>query len=105
MSLKIRKSDTVLVISGKDRGKKGRVLKVVPKKNQVIIEGISILKKHSKPTQANPQGGITQKEAPVNISNVMLICPSCSKPTRTAKEMEKDRRVRKCLKCGALLGK
>jgi large subunit ribosomal protein L24 len=78
----IKKDDIVLVISGNDRGKKGRVLKVFPKQNRLIVEGINFIKRHTKPNQVNPQGGIVEKEGTIHASNVMLICPVTGLPTR-----------------------
>jgi large subunit ribosomal protein L24 len=80
--MKVRKNDTVIVISGNSRGKTGKVLKMFPVKNRVIVEGVNIVKRHTKPSQRNPQGGIVQKEAPIHISNVMVIDPKSGKPTR-----------------------
>ena len=80
--MKIKKEDSVIVISGNFRGKTGKVLKVFPKENRVIVEGVNIRKRHSKPTQQNPQGGIIEKEAPINVSNVMLLDPKTNEPTR-----------------------
>jgi large subunit ribosomal protein L24 len=80
--MKVRKNDTVIVISGNSRGKTGKVLKLFPIKNRVIVEGVNIIKRHTKPSQRNPQGGIVQKEAPIHISNVMVIDPKSGKPTR-----------------------
>lgn len=80
--MKIRKNDMVMVISGNDRGKTGKVLKVFPKDSKIIIEGINIRKRHTKPTQKKPQGGILEKEAPINASNVMILDPKTSEPTR-----------------------
>ncbi|MBS4034166.1 MAG: 50S ribosomal protein L24 [Ignavibacterium sp.] len=80
--MKIRKNDTVMVISGNDKGKTGKVLKVFPKDSKVIVEGINIRKRHTKPTQRNPQGGILEKEAPINASNVMILDPKSNEPTR-----------------------
>lgn len=80
--MKIRKNDTVMVISGNDSGKTGKVLKVFPKESKVIIEGINIRKRHTKPTQKSPQGGILEKEAPINASNVMILDPKSNEPTR-----------------------
>lgn len=80
--MKIRKNDMVMVISGNDRGKTGKVLKVFPKELKIIIEGINIRKRHTKPTQKKPQGGIIEKEAPINASNVMILDPKTSEPTR-----------------------
>ncbi|KPL07805.1 50S ribosomal protein L24 [bacterium SM23_57] len=78
----IKKDDMVLVISGNDRGKKGRVLKVFPKQNRIVVEGINFIKRHTKPNQVNPQGGIIEKEGVIHVSNVMLLCPVTGKPTR-----------------------
>ncbi len=78
----IRKNDTVVVITGNNKGKEGKVLKVFPKKERIIVEGVNIVKKHTRPSQANPQGGIIQKEASIHVSNVMLKCPKTGKPTR-----------------------
>jgi large subunit ribosomal protein L24 len=80
--MKVRKNDTVIVISGNSRGKTGKVLKLFPVKSRVIVEGVNIIKRHTKPSQRSPQGGIVQKEAPIHISNVMVIDPKSGKPTR-----------------------
>lgn len=105
MALAIRKGDRVTVTTGKNKGKKGKVLKVVPAKNRVIVEGVNLLKKHTKPTKDNPKGGIIEKEAPIHISNVMLICPSCSKPTRVGRIVTKAGvKTRVCLRCNAEIG-
>jgi large subunit ribosomal protein L24 len=82
MDMHIKKDDVVLVISGNDRGKKGRVLKVFPKRNRIIVEGINFIKRHTKPNQINPQGGIVEKEGPIHASNVMLLCSVTGEPTR-----------------------
>lgn len=104
MSLRIKKGDTVLVLSGKDKDKKGRILAVMPKKERVIVEGVNIIKKHQKPSRKYPQGGIIEKEAPINISKVLLICPKCDKPTRIgARFLEDGRKVRVCKKCGEVI--
>jgi large subunit ribosomal protein L24 len=85
--MKILKNDNVLVISGNYKGKTGKVLKVFPKENRVIVEGVNIRKRHSKPTQANPQGGIIEKESPINASNVMVIDPKSGEATRVGKKI------------------
>ena len=91
---KIKRNDQVLVIAGKDKGKKGRVLRVVTDRNRVLVEGVGLIKKHVKPNpQRNVQGGIVQQEAPVHISNVMLL-DSDGNPTRVGYRMEGDRKVR-----------
>ena len=84
--MKVRKGDEVLIISGVYKNSKGRVLKVLPKKERVIVEGINFRKHHSKPTQQMPQGGIIEREAPIHVSNVMVICPANGKPTRVSKK-------------------
>jgi large subunit ribosomal protein L24 len=98
--MKIKKNDTVLIITGRDRNKKGKVIKVFPKKNKVVVEGVNILKKHTRPSKKNPKGGIVEFAAPIDVSNVMLICPHCNKPTRVGKTRLKDgTKVRMCKKC------
>ena len=93
--MKIRKNDMVMVISGNDRGKTGKVLKVFPKKYRLIIEGINLRKKHTKPNQKNPQGGILEKEAPINASNVMILDPKTSEPTRIGSRIILDEKTGK----------
>lgn len=88
--MKIRKNDKVMVIAGNDKDKTGKVLKVFPKENRVIVEGINIRKRHTKPTQRNPQGGIFEKEAPINVSNVMIIDPKTNVPTRLGSQIILD---------------
>lgn len=80
--MKIKKNDNVVVIAGNSKGSSGKVLKVFPKLNRVIIEGVNLRKRHTKPNQANPQGGIIEKESPIHVSNVMLLDPKSNKPTR-----------------------
>jgi len=100
MNLGIKKDDKVMVISGKEKGKAGRVLSVEPKKERVIIEKINIIKRHMKPSRKYSQGGIIEKEGPVHISNVMLVCPRCQRPTKISKQIMEDRRkLRTCKKC------
>ena len=86
----IRKNDNVIVISGNSRGKTGKVLKVFPDRERVIIEGVNIIKRHSRPSQRNPQGGIVQKEASIHVSNVMLLDPKTGKPTRVGTKVVRD---------------
>ncbi|MBD3223032.1 50S ribosomal protein L24 [bacterium] len=88
--MRIKKGDTVRVTSGNDKGKEGKVLKVFPRTNRVIVEKINLIKRHTRATQQNPQGGIVEKEAPINASNVMLVCPNSKKPTRIGKEILSD---------------
>lgn len=93
--MKIRKNDNVMIISGNDRGKTGKVLKVFPKKLRVIVEGINVRKKHTKPSQNNPQGGIIEKESPIHISNVMLLDPKSNEPTRVGSQVILDEKTGK----------
>ena len=103
----IRKNDSVLVTTGKDRGKRGRVLKVLPEKNRLVVEGVNFIKRH---TKANPQrnikGGVMEREAPLHASNVQLVCPECGKPTRLGRKVLGDgRKVRICRKCEGVVDK
>ena len=88
--MKIKKNDMVMVIAGNDRGKTGKVLKVFPKNSRVIIEGINIRKRHTKPNQKNPQGGILEKEASIHVSNVMMLDPKSNEPTRLGAQIILD---------------
>jgi large subunit ribosomal protein L24 len=98
--IRIKKDDKVKVLTGKDKGKIGKVLKVVKKTNRVVVENINVVKVHQRPTQANPQGGIVDKTMPINVSNLMVMCNSCVKPTRIGiKQLEDGKRVRICKKC------
>jgi large subunit ribosomal protein L24 len=100
MGLSIKKNDTVVVVTGKEKGKKGRVLSVYPSKDRLLIEKINMIKKHMKPNKKYAQGGIIEKEASIHIANVMMICPKCSKPTRIGNTSLQDgRKVRVCKKC------
>jgi large subunit ribosomal protein L24 len=100
VGLRIKKGDTAFVIAGKNKGKSGRVLAVLPTKERVIVEGLNIVKKHMKPSKQYTQGGIIEKEAPIHISNVMLMCPKCNKPTRIGNTVFDDgRKLRTCKKC------
>lgn len=99
--MRIKKGDTVEVISGKDLGKQGKVLKVDPKKDRVIVEGVNIVHRHMRPTQDMPQGGIIENEAPVHVSNVQLVCPRCGERTRVGVDyLDDGSKVRVCKKCG-----
>lgn len=104
--LHVKKDDTVIILAGKDKGKESKVKIAMPKKDVVLIEGANMVSRHSKPSQANPQGGIIRKEAPIHVSNVMLVCPSCKKPTRIQKKALADNKfARACKKCGELIDK
>ena len=93
--MKIRKNDNVMVIAGNDTGKTGKVLKVFPKESRVIIEGINLRKRHTKPNQKNPQGGIIENEAPINLSNVMILDPKTNEPTRMGAQIILDEKTGK----------
>lgn len=103
---KVVKNDTVVLKAGNNRGKTGKVLKVFPKENRAVVEGVNLIKRHSRPTQQMPQGGIIEKEAPVNISNLKVICPKCNRPTRIGiKYLEDNSKVRFCKHpdCGEII--
>jgi len=97
----IKKNDQVLVLAGRDRGKKGRVLVVEPAKNRVIVEGVNVIKKHTKPNpQKNVKGGIVERESALYVSKVQLVCPQCNAATRIGHQLLEDgRKVRVCRKC------
>lgn len=101
----IRKNDSVVVITGRDRGKRGRVLQLVPAKNRLIVEGVNIVKRHTRPNpRQNVKGGIVEREAPLHASNVQLVCPECGAPTRIGKRLLGDgRKVRICRKCDGVV--
>ncbi|HCV23926.1 MAG TPA: 50S ribosomal protein L24 [Candidatus Latescibacteria bacterium] len=102
--MKIRRDDTVLVISGNDKGKRGRVLRVIPEQDRLIVEGIRMMKKHTKPTQRDPQGGIVEREAPIHVSNVMVIDPHNDEPTRVGKKrLDDGRNVRVAARSGEMI--
>jgi large subunit ribosomal protein L24 len=104
MGQSIKKNDTVLVITGREKGKRGRVLSVYPSNSRLLIERINMIKKHMKPSKKYTQGGIIEKESPLHISNVMLICPKCNKPTRIGSTLLQDgRKVRVCKKCSEVM--
>ena len=100
VKLHVKKGDTVQVLSGKDKGKEGKILTALPKKGKVIVEGVNKVKRHTKPSQTNPQGGIVKKEAGIHISNVNLIDPASGKPTRVGYKFEGDKKIRYAKKSG-----
>ncbi len=102
-SFHIKKDDTVKVIAGKDKGKSGKVMRVIPKKDRAIVEKINMVKRHMRPSQQQRQGGILEKEAPIHVSNLMLICTKCTDPTRVGYKMIDDRKVRYCKKCDEVI--
>ena len=99
--MNVRRDDTVKVIAGKDKGKEGKVLRALPKKGRVVVEKVNVVKKAMRPTQANPQGGISSMEAPIHVSNVMLVCPKCNAATRVGFSRKDGKVTRLCKKCGA----
>ena len=103
----IRKNDTVIVMSGRDRGKRGRVLRIIPDQNRVIVEGVNIIKRHTRPNPAKQvKGGIVEREASLHASNVQLVCPECGAATRIGRKMLEDgRKVRICRKCEGVIDK
>jgi len=99
--MNVKKGDTVKVIAGKDKGKQGEIIRSMPSKGRVVVEKVNVVKKAQRPTQANPQGGIMSMEAPINVSNVMLVCPSCKAATRVGHRFdEAGKKHRVCKKCG-----
>ena len=106
--MNVRKNDTVKVIAGNAVGKQGKVLKVFPEKDRLIIEGVNVMKRHSRPSQKNPQGGIVQREASIHLSNIMVVCPKCSKATRvgyssvTDATSGKSKKMRVCKHCNEM---
>jgi large subunit ribosomal protein L24 len=103
--LRVKKGDTVMIITGKDNSKTGKILRVFAKKERVVVEGLNIIKKHTR-ARGNQPGGIEEKEAPLHVSNVMLYCPKCVKPVRIKrKALENGDKVRICCKCGEAFDK
>ena len=107
LATSIRKNDTVLVITGKDRGKRGRVLKLDPDKNRLVVEGVNMIKRHTRPNPGkNIKGGIVEREASLHASNVQLVCPECGAQTRIGRKILGDgRKVRVCRKCEGVVDK
>jgi len=106
IKLHVKKGDTVVVLSGKDKGKKGKVIEALPKKAKVVVEGVNKVKRHTKATQKMPQGGILVKEAALSSSKVMLVCPACDKPTRIKKTaLASGAMARTCKQCSEIIDK
>lgn len=99
--MKIRKGDTVKVLSGNDKGKTGEVLEIIPKTQKIVVKGVNIRKKHIKPRKQGEEGGIIPSEYSIHSSKVAVVCPKCGKATRIGYSVEKDAKVRVCKKCGA----
>ena len=101
--MNIRRDDRVVVLSGKDKGVEGKVLKADPKAGKVVVEGVSVATKHQKPRKQGEEGGIIKVETPIYASKVMVVCPKCKKPTRVAHKLTDGKKVRVCKKCGGEL--
>jgi large subunit ribosomal protein L5 len=105
-SRKLKKNDLVMVTAGKEKGKSGRILRIHAKKDRAIVEKINFIKRHQRPTSQQRQGGIIEREAPLHLSNLMLICETCNKPVRVGKKrLEDGKRARYCRKCGEMVDK
>ena len=101
--MKVKKNDTVLVLSGKDAGKTAKVLVAMPKDNKIVVDGINVQKKHKKAKSAQEVSSIVNQSGPIDASNVLVVCPACGKATRVAYKVEGDKKARVCKKCGAFL--
>jgi large subunit ribosomal protein L24 len=102
----VKKDDMVMVIAGKEKGKTGKVIRVLPGKGRVVVESLNVVKRHTRPNRVNTQGGIVEKEAPLDASNVALVCSACNKPTRTGvRVLEDGTKTRFCKKCNETLDK
>ena len=103
--LNIRKGDKVKVIAGKDKGAESVVMRVIPERQRVVVEKVAVAKKAQRPTQQNMQGGIIEREMPIHVSNVMLVCPKCKEPVRVSRKVVDGEKHRICKKCGADIDK
>lgn len=103
VKFKVKKNDTVEILAGKDKGKRGTIARILPKKNAVVVTGLNIVKKTMKRKSQQDQGGITDVEAPLDISNVGIICKKCGRPVRVGYKIDADKKVRVCRKCGDIL--
>jgi len=106
-ALSIRKNDNVVVLAGRDRGKRGRVLSVAPAKERVVVEGVNMIKRHTKPNpQRNIKGGVVEREGTIALASVQVVCPECGRPTRVGNRLMGDgRKVRVCRKCDGVIDK
>ena len=100
--MNLRRGDNVVVISGKEKGKRGKVMRLLNKKGRVVIERVNMVKRHTRPTQANPRGGVLEKEGSVELSNVSLWCSKCGAARRSRSEVKDDTKRRVCIKCGTV---
>lgn len=104
--VRVRRGDTVAVIAGRERGKRGKVLRVLPGSGRVIVEKLNMIKRHQRPTQKLRQGGIIEREGGLSLSNVMVVCTKCDRPARVGVQLLADgRKVRACRRCGEMIGK
>ena len=103
MAAKIKKGDRVVLLAGKDKGKQGSVLRVLPKEERVVVEGLNMVQRHTRPTQTDPQGGIKHKEAPLHVSNVALVDPKTGEPTKVGFRIEGGKKVRFAKKSGEVI--
>lgn len=101
--MKIKKGDTVKIIAGKDCGKTGKVTHVFPKEGRIVVDGVSVRKKHARPKKQGQKGQVIQMPTPINVSNAMVVCAACAKPVRIASKIAGVKKVRVCKKCGAEL--
>lgn len=103
VKLHVKKGDTVQILSGKDKGKQGKIITALPRAGKVIVEGINKVKRHTKPGLKAPNGGIIAKEMPLHVCKVQLVCPACNKPTRIAHKQLNGKNARVCKKCGEVI--
>lgn len=103
VKLHVKKGDTVQILSGKDKGKQGKIISAFPSDSKVIVEGVNKVKRHSKPSLKVPNGGIISKEMPIHACKVQLVCPACNKPTRIAHKSVNGKNARVCKKCGEVI--
>jgi large subunit ribosomal protein L24 len=102
---RIKKGDTVEVIQGKENGKRGKVMRILSAEDRIVVERVNFIKRHVRPSQKTPQGGVIEREASMHISNVKLVCPSCNQPVRVGVRMEGEAKVRYCKKCNVQVDK
>ncbi len=104
IKLHVKKNDMVMIVAGKDKGKSGKVLRVLPEKGRVLVENLNLIKRHTRPSRSSNEGGIIEKEAPIAISNVQFLCQGCNKPARTGiRVLEDGSKVRFCKKCNEIV--
>jgi large subunit ribosomal protein L24 len=102
----VKKDDVIMVVAGKEKGKSGKIVRVLPQRGRVVVENLNVVKRHTRPNRVNTQGGIVEKEAAIDASNVMLLCSACNKPTRTGvRVLEDGTKARFCKKCNEILDK